>query len=153
MEDYLHYKLLGTAEIGGEKVYEIAFYGRVDDWQKFLSAAFGQLPGAEEMQKSLGAGADMIDSLSFWGISYLGTADYLTKKADYSMVITYAPKFQGEEFPIQALQFTIQADEYSYDPNIRVEVPEEALKAPVLELNPTPSQDGAAVPTRPTLQP
>lgn len=149
MEDYLHYKLLGTAEIGGEKVYEVAFYGRVDDWQKFLSAAFGQFAGAEEMQKSLGAGTDMIDSLSFWGLSYIGTDDYLTKKADYSVIITYVPELQGEKVPLQALQFTMRADEYSYDPNIKVEVPEEALKAPVLELNPTPSQNGATAPTEP----
>jgi hypothetical protein len=43
----------------------------------------------------------------------------------------------------------MRADEYSYDPNIKVEVPEEALKAPVLELNPAPSQNGATAPTEP----
>jgi hypothetical protein len=56
---------------------------------------------------------------------------------------------QGEKVPLQALQFTMRADEYSYDPNIKVEVPEEALKAPVLELNPAPSQNGATAPTEP----
>lgn len=134
MEDYLHYKLLGTTEIGGQKAYEIAFYGRVDDFQKFLSAALGQFAGAEEMQKSLAQATQMIDSFSFWGITYVGAADYLTKKAEYSMVITYAPKFQGEEIPIQALQMSMQTDEYTYDPNLKLEVPAEVLEAPELEL-------------------
>ncbi|HHY92994.1 MAG TPA: hypothetical protein GX511_06605, partial [Firmicutes bacterium] len=132
MEDYLHYKLLGTTEIGGQKAYEIAFYGRVDDFQKFLGAAMGQFAGAEEMKKSLAQATQMIDSFSFWGITYVGADDYLTKKAEYSMVMNYAPKFQGEEIPLQAMQMSMQIDEYTYDPNLKIEVPAEVLKAPEL---------------------
>jgi len=134
LEDFLHYKLLGTIEIGGEEVYQLAFYGRIDDFNKFMEAAMGQFGDAKQFHQSISQATAMLDSMSYWGIEYIGVNDYLPRSAEYSSFVTYAEEFEGEPIPLEAIEMTMKVKEYSYGEDIVIEVPREALDAPVLEL-------------------
>ncbi|MBO8169043.1 MAG: S-layer homology domain-containing protein [Thermoanaerobacteraceae bacterium] len=134
LEDFLHYKLLGTIEIGGEEVYQLAFYGRIDDFNKFMEAAMGQFGDTQQFQQSISQATAMIDSMSYWGIEYIGVNDYLPRSAEYSSFITYVEEMEGEPIPLAAIEINMKIKEYSLGEDIVIEVPREALEAPVLEL-------------------
>ena len=51
LRKYFHYQLLGTTEKNGHSVYEIGYYGRIDDLEAFMRLA---LP---ESMRSLMEGA------------------------------------------------------------------------------------------------
>lgn len=137
LQEFLHYQLLGTTEINGEKVYEIAFYGRVDDFQKFLKATMGQLGDLQQLDldQMLGQVASLLDSMSYWGIEYVGVDDYLTKGAEFTSLITYVDEWEGEPVPMEALEMTMKIEELSYGEDLTIELPQEVLDAPVLDLS------------------
>lgn len=135
MEDYLHCQLLGTSEIDGEEVYKLAIYGRVDDFDAFLEAMAGQLGSNQPLIELLGQGLAMIDSMSFWCIEYIGADDYLTQSADMFLIITFAEEFAGEPNPLEALQMNMKVEEYSYNENIVIKLPEEAQNATLMDLS------------------
>lgn len=134
LEETLFYKLLGTQERNGEQVYEIAYYGRVDDMAEFMSTTLGSLGEGELLGEAFGATSSIIDSISFWGITYVGADDYLTRQANFGALVTYAAEFQGQPMPLQAVEILMTTDEYSYGKDIDVTVPEEVLAAPELEI-------------------
>ena len=134
LEETLFYKLLGTQERNGEQVYEIAYYGRVDDMAEFMSTTLGSLGEGEFLGEAFGATSSIIDSISFWGITYVGADDYLTRQANFGALVTYAAEFQGQPMPLQAVEILMTTDEYSYGKDIDVTVPEEVLAAPELEI-------------------
>jgi hypothetical protein len=135
LEEYLHYHLLGTTEVKGEEVYVISFYGRVDDFNQFLAAALGQMGGAQEIQQAMAPMLDMIKSMSYWGIQYVGVDDLMVHSGDFTAIVTYADEIMGEAMPIEAMVMSMELEEYSYDEDITIEVPEEVLAAPVLDLS------------------
>lgn len=134
MEKSLFYKLLGTKEIDGEQVYEIACYGKIDDINEFLSAAMSNFGDSELLGEAMGAASSMIDNLSFWGVTYVGVDDYLTRQANYGASVTYAKEFQDEAIPLEKIEMLLTIKEYTYDENIDITLPEEVLSAPELEL-------------------
>lgn len=135
MDDYLHYQLLGTSEINGEEVYQLATYGRVDDLDLFLEAITEQLGNNGQMMELLGQGLAMIDSMSLWCIEYIGADDYLTKSADMFLIITLAEEFAGEPNPLEAIQMNMKVEEFIYNEDIVIELPEEAQKASLLDIS------------------
>jgi hypothetical protein len=139
LENDLFYRLLGTKEIAGEAVYEIAFWGRIDDLNKFMAAVMGQYGDMASLTESMAKASEMIDTMSFWGISYVGVEDYLTRCGEYNTVVRYSDQFQGEEMPIESMQMFMLMEDYKYGDDIKVEVPEEVLSAPEL---PFPVQEG-----------
>lgn len=134
LEDYIYYKLLGEEEINGEKVYKIAQYGRIDDFGEFLEVVMGQVGNMPEMEQLISMSVSMIESMSLWGVEYVGAEDKLTKSADIAFVITYAPELAGMPNPLEAIQFQIKMKDYKYNEEIVIELPEEALNAVPLEL-------------------
>jgi hypothetical protein len=134
MEKSLFYKLLGTKEIDGEQVYEIAYYGKIDDINAFLSAALSSFGDSQLMGEALSMATSMIDNVSFWGVSYIGVDDYLTRQADYGASVTYAQEFQDEDIPLEKIETFMTIKDYTYNEDIDITLPEEALAAPELEL-------------------
>ncbi|MGI6576300.1 MAG: DUF6612 family protein [bacterium] len=134
MEEYLHYHLLDTIEIDGEEVYVISFCGRIDDFNQFMEAAFAQFGEGMQMQQALAPAAEMIKSMSYWGIQYIGAEDLLVRSADFSSIVVYADEILGEPMPIEAARMSMEIEEYDYDENIVIEVPDEVLAAPELDL-------------------
>ncbi|MBC7075943.1 MAG: S-layer homology domain-containing protein [Syntrophomonadaceae bacterium] len=138
LEDCFNSKLLGTRE-GEEKVYEIASYGRVDDFSKFMEALAGQFDSSMQMSQLFEQGIAMIDSMSFWSIQYIGVDDFLTKSAEMFFVVNFAEEFAGVTNPLKALQMRMTVAEYSYNGDLAIELPEEALDAPLLEIPELPA--------------
>ena len=139
LEDYLYYRLLGTAEMNGEEVYEIVTYGRVDDFTKFMEAVAGQLGSNQQMQGILEMGVSMIESMSFWGIQYIGVQDSMTKSADMYFIINFADELAGTPNPIEALQMKMKIEEMSYNEDLEIVLPDEARDAPLMEM-PEPAE-------------
>ncbi len=134
LEDYLHYQLLGIRELNGEEVYAIAFYGRIDDFGKFMEAFSKQFAGMQQLQQTMGRAMDVLDSMAYWGIEYVGVDDYLTRAAEYSSFINYARELDGKAMPVETLEMKTTIEELKYNEDFSIEVPEEALAAPLLPL-------------------
>ncbi|MEN3003225.1 DUF6612 family protein [Dehalobacterium formicoaceticum] len=134
LEEYLHYNLLGTTQVGGEDVHRIAFYGRIDDLSKFLNAAMGQFGDNADLQQAMSQSIEIIDSITYWGIEHIGVADYLPRNAELNIIMTYSDEFMGEPMPISALEMMMNFEEYRYGDDLVIQVPQEALDAPMLEL-------------------
>ncbi len=132
-EKHLHNRLLGTVVINDEELYELASYGKVDDFSEFLEAVSGQFSGGQQIQQFLSEAMGMIDSVSFWIIQYIGAADYFTKSAEMFFVISFADEFLGTPNPIETLQMKMKAEEYSYNEEIVILLPDEAVNAPLLD--------------------
>ncbi len=134
LEEFLHYNLIGTTQVDGEEVYRMAFYGRIDDLGKFLNAAMGQFGDSADLQQALTQSVEIMDTISYWGIEHIGVNDYLPRDAEMSTIMTFNDEFMGEPVPISAIEMTMKFDEYSYGEEVVIEVPQEALDAPVLEI-------------------
>lgn len=134
LEDSLFYKLLGTKEYNGEEVSQVAFYGRIDDLRTFMDAFTGQLGESGETLEALVAqGIPAIDSMSFWGVQYVGKDDNMLKGGEFSFNIVFAGEIAGEEpNPLQAMQMYVNIKEYSYNEDLEIVLPPEALDAPSL---------------------
>ncbi|HAA89516.1 MAG: S-layer domain-containing protein [Thermoanaerobacterales bacterium 50_218] len=136
LEEFIHYQMLGTKEIDGEEVYEIAFYGRVDDFERFVKAAMSRFGSGEQLQQFVNQAAQiagqMLDSMSYWGIQYVDVDEYVTRGMQSAFLITYAEEFAGMSMPIEAMEMTMEMEEYEFSDEIKIEVPEEALNAPLL---------------------
>ena len=135
MEDYLHYQLLGTTEINGEEVYQLATYGRVDDLDLFFETITEQLGSSQQIMEFLGQGLAVIDSMSLWCIEYIGADDYLTKSADIFLIITLAEEIAGEPNPLEAIQMNMKVEEFNYNEEIIIELPEEAQNATLMDFS------------------
>lgn len=133
LQEYFVYKLLGTQRLDDEEVYAIAFYGRVDDFAQFMDAVFGAL-GDVPLPASTQV-ADMIRSVSYWGIQYIGVEDLLDRAMEYSTIVLYADQFQGEPSPVTMVRTDMRIDEIRYGRDLPIELPEEALTAPVLGMD------------------
>ena len=134
LEDYLYYRLLGTAEMNGEEVYEIVTYGRVDDFTKFMEAVAGQLGSNQQLQGLLEMGVSAIKSMSFWGIQYIGVQDNMPKSADIYFIINFADELSGMPNPIEALQMKMKIEELSLNEDLEIVLPDEARDATLMEL-------------------
>jgi len=142
LEEFFHYQLLGTTELNGETVYEVAFYGRVDDFNKFIEASMGRLGGNQEFLESMGKAASLLDTMSYWGIEFIGMDDFLPRAAEYTSLVTYREELDGEPVPMEALQTYMKVEEYSYGEDITIELPAEAVDAPELPMSePSVSDD------------
>jgi hypothetical protein len=120
--------------MNGEEVYELVTYGRVDDLTKFMEAVAGQLGSNQQMQGILEMGVSMIESMSFWGIQYIGVQDSMTKSADMYFIINFADELAGTPNPIEALQMKMKIEEMSYNEDLEIVLPDEARDAPLMEL-------------------
>ena len=78
-------------------------------------AAMGQL---------LDQTAELVNSMSLWGITYVGVEDGLTYGDKMGALIGY-----GESMPVATAEMSMEITKYSYDPAITVELPEEAKDA------------------------
>lgn len=136
LQEYMHYRLLGTTEVDGEEVYEIAFYGRIDDFAKFMEAVtsqfgFGSVGNFQQLTQEA---ASMLDSMSYWGIQYVGVEDYLTRGSDYTCFLNYAEEYNGEPIPIASMEMSAKITDISFNEDLNIVLPEEALEAPELEI-------------------
>ena len=81
----------------------------------------------------------MIDAMSFWIIQYVGLEDCLTRGAEMFYVITFKEEFLGAPNPLEALQVKMNVEAYTYNEDIVINLPAEALNAPMLELPAMPA--------------
>lgn len=135
MEKYLHYQLLGTTELDGEEVYILSFYGRIDDFNAFFDLSLGQFGSTQDFQQALAPALELIKSMSYWGIEYVGVEDLQVRCSEFTAIVTYADEIMGEPMPIEAAVMSMQVEDYEYDADITIEVPAEVLEAPVLAID------------------
>lgn len=126
-----NYKYLGTTTLNGREVYKLGYYGRIDDLNE-LGQLMSQGVGDDAAIGQLMAHtAELIKSMSLWGISYVGVADGLTYADKSGALIGYA-----DTMPVATSEMSMEISKYSYDQNITVELPEEASDAVEIQLPP-----------------
>lgn len=134
LEKSLFYKVLGTTELNGKPVYELAFYGKLDDLNVLLEAfsdTFGEglLP-----EETFEQASEMITGFSFWGLSYVDVENYQTEQSDFGTYVMFSPEFEDEQIPIEAIEMFMKTGDYVYNSPFEIEIPEEVLAAPELTL-------------------
>ncbi len=134
LENLLSYQLLGSRKINGEEVYEVAFYGCIDDLGKFMEAAFNLLGDSQQLQQLVAQSVAAVDTMSIWGVQYVDRHSYATKEVDLALILTFTEEMFGQPNPIQALQMFLKVEEYDVNAAVSIELPEEAAAAPLLEL-------------------
>jgi len=145
LEKYFHYQLLGTTTIDSREVYQLAFYGRVDDYRAFMEAAMGQLGDLAPSTDDLDPAADLLQAMSYWGIEYIGVDDYLSYGGNYTASLTFADQFQGEANPLESMEMTFTIKDIDYTGGFVIELPQAALDAPEL----SPEEPQVPEPTSP----
>lgn len=130
MLEKFHYQYLGTSNLNGKKVYKIGYYGRIDDMGEF-AGLMSQSGGSDAMAEVLSNIGDFIETMSFWGISYIGVDDYLTYGEKTGALIGY-----GNAVPIATMEMSMEIDAYVYDDSIVIQLPDEAKDAVVIEMPP-----------------
>ncbi|NHM28742.1 S-layer homology domain-containing protein [Desulfofundulus sp. TPOSR] len=144
LKSKFHYHLLGTTQKNGQTVYEIGYYGRIDDlaavFKFFIPEAMRSQFSGPEFENALNEFAKLIRSVSFWGKDYIGTTDYLPYGGDVTTVMTLSDKFGDQAIPVELVEMRVQIGKYSYGDGIKIELPAEAKEAKEL---PVPQQDNA----------
>lgn len=133
LKPYFHYQLLGATEKDGRKVFEIAYYGRIDDLAAFFKLAVpesmrGTLDGLQ-FERSLDEAGKLIKSISYWGRDYINADNYLPCGGELKTVLSFADRFQDEVVPFELIEVRTRVEEYAYGDQIKVELPPEALQA------------------------
>lgn len=133
LKPYFHYQLLGTAEKDGRKVFEIGYYGRIDDLAAFFKLAVpeslrGTLDGLQ-FERSLDKAGKLVRSISYWGRDYINADDYLPCGGELRTVLSFADRFQGEALPFELIEMRMRVEECAYGEQIKIELPPEALQA------------------------
>lgn len=133
LKPYFHYQLLGTAEKDGRKIFEIGYYGRIDDLAAFLKLAVpeslrGTL-GGPQFERSLGEAGKLIKSISYWGRDCINADDYLPCGGELRTVLSFADQFQGEAVPFELIEVRMRVEECACGDQIKIELPPEALQA------------------------
>lgn len=145
LKDNFHFQYLCEGEENGHRVYRIAYYGLINDWQTLIKALPGGL--TPEMEQALNQAGGILKSISFWGVEAIGVADNLTYASEMSGLVSFADQFQGEAMPLEALTISMKVTDYQYNSGIKIEVPAEALAAPELPLTPPkPDEKPSMVP-------
>ncbi|MDK2887860.1 MAG: hypothetical protein PWP72_738 [Thermoanaerobacter sp.] len=136
-----HYHVLGTTQKNGETVYELGYYGRIDDlaafFQLYLPASMRSQLSGPEFEKALDAVARMVRSISLWGKDYIGTDDYLTRGGEAFVVVALNNKLGEESIPVELVEMRVQVNRCDYG-EVKIELPAEAKEAREL---PAPGQD------------
>ncbi len=133
LKPYFHYQLLGTAEKNGHRVFEIGYYGRIDDLTTFLQLAVpeslrGTL-GGPEFERALREAGQLVKSISYWGRDCIRADDYLLHDGELKIVLSFADRFQGEAMPVELIEMRMRVEECAYGDQIKIELPPEALQA------------------------
>ena len=146
LRKYFHYQLLGTTEKNGYPVYEIGYYGQIDDFEAFFRSVLPEsmrslVEGA--LEEGIEEAGKMYKSISYWGKDYIGVDDNLSHASEVKMVMVFNDEFQGEPVPIELMEMYMRADKLEYNTGVKIELPLEALEAPEI---PVPAES-PAVPT------
>lgn len=132
LRPYLHYRLVGTTELDGREVHKIISYGCIKDFSAFVKAALPEkmqeMLGDPEVAKGMGSINELIRSMSFWVISYVGAEDYLTYGQEFEAVVGFGEEFMGESFPFEVMEMHVKVGDYKYG-DIVIELPPETLEA------------------------
>lgn len=133
LKPYFHYQLLGTTEKDSRKMFEIAYYGRIDDLAAFFKLAIpesmrGTLDGPQ-FERSLAEAGKLIKSISYWGRDYIDADDYLPYGGELKTVLSFADRFQDEVVPFELIEVRTRVEKFTYGDQIKIELPPEALQA------------------------
>ncbi len=136
LQRYFHYQLRGITEVNGRKVYDVGLYGRIDDLSEFINTAMGLLmPQAmQEMQEGIGIFTDLIRYISFWSTEYIGVDDDLIYGGQVWAIFAFNDGIPGEEIPFDMAEFEFKMNEYKYDADLIIELPQAAREAEEIPL-------------------
>jgi len=145
-----YHRYLSEAELDGLPVQRIATYGRITDFEAMLSILKDQLGGSlggsfEAMLAPGGPSAvgQMFKSFNIVGVSYLGRETLAPVRAEFLLSVDLAEEIVGLPNPIAGMTMNGGFTFSDFDADIVIAVPDEALKAPVLEM-PVPPVPAAA---------
>ncbi|MDN5348072.1 MAG: hypothetical protein PWP65_1636, partial [Clostridia bacterium] len=138
LRPYFHYQLLGTTTLAGQQVYQVGYYGRIDDFNAFFKLAVPEtvrgMIANPEFQESIKAAGDLIKSISYWGIDYIGVDNYLAYAGEFKAVVAYKDKFLGQPFPLETMEIQMKIGKYTYGDGVKIQLPPEAQEAKELPL-------------------
>ncbi len=133
LKPYFHYQLVGATEKDGRKVFEVGYYGRIDDLAAFFKLAVpeslrGTLDGLQ-FERSLDEAGKLVKSISYWSRDYISADDYLPCGGELRTVLSFADRFQGEVVPFKLIEMRMRVEDCAYGDQIKIELPPEALQA------------------------
>lgn len=131
MLEKFNYKYLGTTTLNDREVYKIGYYGRINDMAELGQLMSQGMGDDAAVGQLLAQATELIKSMSFWGVTYVGVADHLTYADKSGALIGYA-----DTMPVATMEMAMEISKYSYGPGITVELPEEAKDAVEIELPP-----------------
>lgn len=119
-----NYQYMGTTVLDGKEVHKIGYYGKINSM-----ADLGQLisqPGGSDavIGELIAATEDLIQSMSMWGVYYIGTDDFLSYGESLVALLGY-----GDNIPIATAEMAMNTGSYNYDSEIDINLPEEAKDA------------------------
>lgn len=126
IEDLSYYRMLGTEELEGRKVYKVASYSRIEDYAKIYEE-MGDVLGAEALEL-LAESSETLGSMSMRGTQWIGVEDGLVYKADMTILVEMLVQDQ----PL-VMEMAMKVFYYDYDVDFEIVIPEEAKAGKTLE--------------------
>jgi len=131
----LPYKLLGKGTIDGTECWKLAFYATIYDKEELLKT-FDSMPGMDGTVKGqLEQSLDIIKSLKFKGIMYIGQEDNMMYGAQIDYDVLLNAEAQAESpVKIESINFIMDIRYSDFGEDIRIEIPQEAIDAEEISL-------------------
>ncbi|MBO8138498.1 MAG: S-layer homology domain-containing protein [Desulfotomaculum sp.] len=127
MQQFFHYRLLNEVKIDNDDYYELAFYGRINDFNKFLQFLNQSMPGNAKQQFNESSG--LIKSVSFMGTTMLNKESYLPLWVKTKSVVVFNSNFNNQTLPFRAMKYNYMINYSDFNEEISIELPEEAKQA------------------------
>lgn len=146
IDKMFYYRYLGEEQLGGRAVYKMATYGQIKDFEEMmsiLSSSFGGSLGGwfQDMPTADGLSfTELLQSMKMVGVGYLDKETLAPLRIEMLMVVDFPPEFMGQPNPLAGMSMNGSFTYSDFDGDIVIEVPGEALNAPVLEI-PVPGQE------------
>ncbi|WP_031515771.1 S-layer homology domain-containing protein [Desulfofalx alkaliphila] len=134
LDEIFYYRVLDDVRIKGKDCYQVAFYGRINNFSQLMKMLAQDLP--EVFNNELfRANQSLVDSMSFMGVSAIDKESYLPVRVNTQALITYNQKLLGEKLPFRALRTNYEFNYSDFNEPINIKLPEEVLEAKELTFN------------------
>ncbi|MBE0466447.1 MAG: S-layer homology domain-containing protein [Candidatus Desulforudis sp.] len=136
LDKMFYYRYLGEEQLDGRAVYKMATYGQIKDFEEMMSVLESQLGGSfQDMLAPDGMPVGQIlQSMNIIGVGYLDQETLAPVRMEMLLTVDLAEEILGQPNPFAGMTMNCSFTYSDFGGEIVIEVPEEALNAPVLEI-------------------
>ncbi|MBM7855910.1 hypothetical protein JOC37_002332 [Desulfohalotomaculum tongense] len=134
VQQMLHYLVLDEIEVNNAQCYELAFYGKIDDFNKLMSLINNMSGSLNKTTRVWEQNKGLIKSVSFMGTTAVRKDDFLPVSVDARVTVFFNRQFQGEPVPFTSMRCNLSLNYSHFNGDINIELPAEALEAGDLPL-------------------